>query len=447
LTVSQLSDDVLLEIFFFYLELDEKYYDEDTWYTLVHVCQRWRYLVFASPCRLRLRLYCTNERQVKRMLNIWPELPIIIYACCGASRLQGMTNIHAALKQRHRVCQFCIDLIPNSLLRKIAITKQLPALEELRLWSEDKNVPVLPDSFLEGSAPLLQDLWLSGIPFPSVPKLLSSASGLIDLYIWNIPPSGYISPEEIVASLCALTRLEAFSLGFRFPQPQVDQATLRPPLTHIVLPALVWLQFEGKSEYLEYIVSQIDAPRLGMVQIMFFNQPVFDTPRLRHFIGGIETFKSAHRATVDFSDDLIHGQVCVKLFRQSTTDGSDHRVPVLALRFSCIPLDWNLSSLARLCCSALPPLSTLEHLCFCDGQQYWHDSVESLQGLEFFRPFTSVKDLVLSTKIARLVAPAMGRLGADSATEVFPTLKNIFVEGLETCPRSHWTVCRCATAL
>jgi hypothetical protein len=94
--------------------------------------------------------------------------------------------------------------------------------------------------------------------------------------------------------------------------------------------------------------------------------------------------------------------------------------------------DLNLSSLARLYCSALPPLSTFEHLCICNDQQYWKDGLENDQVLEFFRPFTSVKDLVLSSKMARLVAPAIGRLTADSATEVFPALQNIFVEELQS---------------
>jgi hypothetical protein len=79
LTVSLLPDDVLLEMFVFYLDLDQESHDEDAWYTLAHVCQRWRYLVFASPRRSRLRLYCTDTRPVKRMLNIWPELPIVLY--------------------------------------------------------------------------------------------------------------------------------------------------------------------------------------------------------------------------------------------------------------------------------------------------------------------------------------------------------------------------------
>jgi hypothetical protein len=57
ITIDVLPDDALLEIFDFYMgrhrdrgfmyeELKKK---KDTWQTLVHVCRRWRTLVFGSP--------------------------------------------------------------------------------------------------------------------------------------------------------------------------------------------------------------------------------------------------------------------------------------------------------------------------------------------------------------------------------------------------------------
>jgi len=82
--IETLSDDVLLEIFALCLNEDEELDDEeieldpddawfrnDAWYVLVHVCQRWRYTVFASPRRLNLRLHCTRRRPVRSMLGIY----------------------------------------------------------------------------------------------------------------------------------------------------------------------------------------------------------------------------------------------------------------------------------------------------------------------------------------------------------------------------------------
>jgi hypothetical protein len=60
-TISMLSDDVLLEILDFFQKnhdpapppeaLPEAVWD---WHVLVHVCHKWRQVVFASPLRLHL---------------------------------------------------------------------------------------------------------------------------------------------------------------------------------------------------------------------------------------------------------------------------------------------------------------------------------------------------------------------------------------------------------
>src|SRR5579863_3633783 len=109
LTINVLPDDVLLEIFIYvarpqsqaYFNIKGPRYYETQWRTLVHVCRRWRYVVFASPRRLDLRLFCTNRRPVKKMLDIWPPFPIYIYAYQHIQPLplRGVTNIMAALKQ------------------------------------------------------------------------------------------------------------------------------------------------------------------------------------------------------------------------------------------------------------------------------------------------------------------------------------------------------------
>jgi len=70
-----LSDDVLLDIFDFYLDQAGRV---DAWHTLVHVCQQWRRVVFASPQRLNLRLLCTPKRQATMTLDVWPAIPIVI---------------------------------------------------------------------------------------------------------------------------------------------------------------------------------------------------------------------------------------------------------------------------------------------------------------------------------------------------------------------------------
>src|SRR5216683_7810720 len=95
-SINILPDDVLLEIFDLYMILPQRYpYDDeqvDAWHKLVHVCQRWRHVVFNSPRRLDLRLRCTDRTLVTNMLDIWPALPIVISAVCSLPA-SGVTNI------------------------------------------------------------------------------------------------------------------------------------------------------------------------------------------------------------------------------------------------------------------------------------------------------------------------------------------------------------------
>ena len=232
-TIDALPDNVLLETFEFYLGKDDTDYigdhKYDGWQTLVHVCRRWRCIVFASPRRLDLKLYCTPQRSVNsKTLDIWPAFPIVVYASRMNSG-EGVTNIFAALRHHSRVCKIYGYSIQNSLLKEFAaIDEPFPALTSLRLFSFGHNVPVLPDSFLGGSAPRLRLLSLEGIPYPSIGTLLLSTTNLVRLWLWNIPHSGHIAPEMIVPCLSMLPRLESLSLGFQYDLRPIEQADTRP---------------------------------------------------------------------------------------------------------------------------------------------------------------------------------------------------------------------------
>ena len=264
-------------------------FSEDAWHTLVHVCQRWRFVVLASPRRLDLHILCTNFNQVEKNLNIWPQLPIAIEAFVepdtdtdtdtDTSPLSGVTNIIAALKHRLRVNKIAIYGIPNSLLKEFGAMKSpFPALTELRLQSDEAYPLALPDSFLLGSAPRLRTLSLNGISFPALPKLFLSTSDLVELHLRHIPPSGYISPEALATSLSVLTRLKSLSLIHRSPPSWADRANPHPPLfTRVFLPSLTSFTFNGHSEYLERVVSQIEGPLLDYTCIIFSDQLAFDT--------------------------------------------------------------------------------------------------------------------------------------------------------------------------
>jgi len=216
--ICTLPDDVLLEIFSIHVGC-VAWPDEDAWHTLMHVCRRWRYIVFASPHCLKLQLRCMNKRSAQMMLDVWPAWPIAVEFRSGMSQPQVASNIITALNQRERIRKIDLSPIPNSLLRKITEIKEpLPMLTDLKLALNHDTELFLPDSFLGGSAPRLRSLHLIGIPFPALPKLLLSAAELVTLYITSIPHSSHTSPETIVTNLSTLTKLQGLSLGFQSSQ-------------------------------------------------------------------------------------------------------------------------------------------------------------------------------------------------------------------------------------
>ena len=282
MTFGALPDDVLLETFELYLGKDVldhiSGYNYDGWQTLVHVCRRWQCIVFASPRRLDLKLRCTHQQSVNsKALDIWPEFPIVIVAGGSTQFNDDATNtINAALRHHSRVCK--IDYrtwrFQDSFLKEFAaIDNPFPALTSLHLSSShEQNVPVLPDSFLGGSAPQLRSLELEGIPYPSIGKLLLSTTNLVRLYLWDIPHSGYIAPEAIVPCLSMLAKLGFLLLGFLHPRSRAHQTSRHPPpLTRVAFHNLTFFRFKGDAEYLEDILSQIETPVLKHGDFSFFN--------------------------------------------------------------------------------------------------------------------------------------------------------------------------------
>jgi hypothetical protein len=426
-----LPDDVLLEAFDVYVNenLEERdFYKKpmEKWQTLVHVCRRWRRLVFGSPRRLKLRLVCSPTTPARDTLDVWPPLPIFI-GCNDKEGEEAAGDISAVLERSDRVVKVDLFTLNNSDLEKTLAAMQVPfpELTDLLLYSDDVGtMSVIPDSFLGGSAPRLEGLSLYRIPFLGLPKLLLSATHLVRLYLVDIPHSGYISPEAMVTALSTLTSLENLWLEFKSPRSYPDQASRRPPpLTRSVLPALILFRFKGVSEYLEDFVTRIDTPELDMSYITFLNQIVFDTPQLIQFISRTPTLGTSEnlKARVVFED----GAASIKLSSQTYGDRK------LSVKIPCIELDWQVSSMEQVCTLCLPPLSTLEDLYVYelpDSQPVWQDNIENALWLELLQPFTAVKNLYLSEKIASRIMPALQELTRGRSTEVLPTLQNIFLE-------------------
>jgi hypothetical protein len=375
-----------------------------------------------------LELVCTARTPARDTLNVWPAFPLHVRASGDLG--EGVDNIIAVLERSDRVREIYLWNISTHLEKlSAAMQVQFPELTDLDLWWDGLGEVVLPDSFLGGSAPHLRYLSLNEISFPGLPKLLLSATHLVHLSLPNIPHSGYISPDVMLTVLSTLTCLEGLMLGFQSPRSRPDRATRPPPPSpRSALSVLTYFWFKGDSEYVDDLVAHIDTPQLHKLSITFFNQIIFDTPQLIRFVCRTPALKQIQEAHIFFGGRGLNRCATVNL--RSLTSGAD----LLNVGITCSDLDRQVSSVEQVCTSSLPPLSSLENLYIFGGTysgEYAQGYIGNALWLELLHPFRAVKNLYLSWEFVQRIVPALKELVGSRATEVLPTLQNIFLQVFE----------------
>ena len=151
-------------------------------------------------------------------------------------------------------------------------------------------------------------------------------------------------------------------------------------MTRAVLPSLTKFTFGGVSgEYLDDLMARIHLPQLDHVHLQFFHHPTFDVPKLPQIVHRIETFEPPFQAIVYFYDD--------------STDISFYRkFGCISLELQCTGLDNQLSWLNKICPQLVPFLSQTNFLELDHDAQ---DDQDSTLLLEFLRPFSAVKTLLI----------------------------------------------------
>jgi hypothetical protein len=436
--INVLPDDVLLQIFeWCRVDCNPPWSPFDPaldLHRLIHICRRWRQVIFSSPPCLAVYLLCTYRKPASKNLGFWPAFPIVIdyinYPGYNGKTLSpnDEDNVIAALKNPDRVRSLKLP-VTGLLLGKVASMTQekFPMLTQLWLSSKDEDVSVLPSAFLGGSAACLQEIHLEGIPFPTLPTFLSSATNLVVLYLHRIPYTGYISPEVMVANLATLTRLGDLSIEFESSASPPDQSDTRGEatlLTRVVLPALTSFEFRGASDYLENLVAQIDAPRLASTKISYFDQLVFQVPHLFRFAAQAQVLEPAHfkYAQVNFRGSHVY----IGLHSEQLESGRSH----FALRILCQRLDWQVPRLAEVLSQSSPLLSNVVHLSIgaYDLQSSWQDEMDHMAWLELLRQFTAVKALRVSAQLAGNVADSLKDATVEMVPEIMPVLRLLFLE-------------------
>ena len=431
-TIAMLPDGVLLEIFDFCRMDSSRYgitFRPSSWHSLVHVCQRWRRIMFASPSRLDLTLLCTYGTPVRKNLGCWPPLPIVVDYFTSWGRRGPTSNyeddIIAVLEQPDRIHRLKLNVTNTQLAMVVSMMQvPFPMLTDIFLSSNDQNVPVLPDAFLGGSAPQsLHQIYLEGVSFPALPTFLLSASNLVYLRLEDIPQNGYISPDAMAAGLAASLRLDSLWIWFK-PQTSRLEQRYPPPSNRVVLPSLVTLNFHGFSEYLELLLARIDTPRLHSFKITYFNQLNFHVSSLSQFIDRAENFEWARlrHARIRFNISSAY----IKL----DCEQGEHRISRFTLRVVCKGLDWQVSHLARILGQSRTLVSNVGHLSIDedDLQPGWQRDMDDADWLELLRPFTSVKMLHASEQLAKHIALALNDVSEELLADVLPSLNSLWLD-------------------
>jgi hypothetical protein len=411
-TADILPDDILLTIFSLYKEVYSS--DLSWWDPLVHVCRRWRQVIFASPLRLNLTLLCTSGTPTSESLDIWPPFPIAIHS----TYLDGLgdlinTNVKAALGHRDRVTEIRFDFLRGCNFSSLSrLLSPFPALTYLSLESE----LIVHSGFvlsLGGSAPSLRTLLLKRIPILDLPKLLRSATQLVTLQLYSVPAYPYIPPVMLATCFAVMPNLRQFGIEI-YASYLSDQ----PPLpTRVVLPSLTSFHFMGSSEYLEELLAQIDAPILQTFSVTFLDLDVH-TPQLLRFVNCAERLGPPIRVMAKFDFDTI-------LHLKFMPTGFE-------LAILCENSARQISSMAWSCRELLPLLARVERLdLYCDHILLFTESVDPWHWVELFQPFMNLQNLYVSRKMWPQLAPMMQDLTGERAAEVLPQLRTLFLEELE----------------
>ncbi|KAH8999859.1 hypothetical protein EDB86DRAFT_3075531 [Lactarius hatsudake] len=427
LTIEALPNEVLLEVFDCHrlLTLDSASSGLWEWHRLAHVCRNWRAIVFASPHRLDLRLVYTYAKPVRESVDCWPALPIVIWYPTERLVPEDEGNVVAALRYPDRICEINLT-VTRSLLAKsfVLLRAPFPALERLRLRSQDTmRSLILPTAFLGGAAPRLRDIHLDSTAFPMLPQVLLSAHELVSLRLDDIPNSGYISPEFFATGLSVTTRLEYLKISFL--PPILQRNTASSTRAHAVLPALTDFQFRGDVDYLENLVTKIDAPALERFTVTLFEQSRFNIPQLSKFIGRTRTLRSPHQTSIEVSEAEI---VVTHDFRLSSPSPSSGNFKLQVLYEE---EDLQMATLVHISRQLFASLASPEWLDVAASSDLfvWRDpgEADAVQWLEFLRLFPGVKKLEVSSTLASIIASAFEQV--TRTLDILPLLSELHIGG------------------
>ena len=393
------------------------------WYTLTHVCQRWKTIILGSASYLELSLVCTYGTHVADMLAHSPPLPIVVdyFRKDREITTNDEERIILALEQRDRVRRVRLLTSATCLQKFIAtMDEDYPVLEYLLIElpiEDDITILILPETL---QAPLLRRVRLNGFALPIRFPLLTTAVGLVALHLGMVHPSTYLHPNTLLQWISLPSQLETLVIHFIHSTPSRDlerQLTHTPIIAPVTLPNFHHFRFHGASTYLDALVHRIATPRPERLEFEFFNQLTFSVPRLQQFINTTENIRF-DSATFTFSD----GRVYTVIFLHGKAE-----IFTIGIVVFCWHLDWQISSVAQVSNSLSQMFSAVDRLTLVhevhNQSSEEHNEVDRTELRKLLRPFRNVKSFQIGRGLVKDISRCLLSEDGELPSEVLPELQ------------------------
>ena len=433
-SIHTLDDDSILHVFYLYRpffedkdNIEDWNYNARWWYGLVHVCRRWRNILFGSAIYLGLSLLCTYGTPVADMLALSPPLPLLIgyFGYYRGLTSEDEEGIILALKQHGRVRRIRLHRVVSIMQRlSLVMDEEFPILEYLHITRpnpHDDNMTILrfPESL---QAPCLRYLELQGCALPIGSRLLTTATGLVTLHLNMIHPSTYFHPNILPQWISLMPHLETliFRLELIILHPDIERRlTHTSIIAPITLPNLHCFEFQGFSAYLEALVYRITAPRLEQLSINISTMLTSSIPRLLQFTNTAENLRFDY-ARVSFFSKFV--EVAVNPYGETDVD-------VLLIMVNCWNFDGQVSSMAKISDSLGQIFSTVGHLSLqCQGHSSSsgeYDEAERTEWRKLLTPFSNVKTLQIQKALIKGLSRCLQLEDGELPLELLPELHEL----------------------
>ncbi|KAI0258226.1 hypothetical protein BC834DRAFT_847509 [Gloeopeniophorella convolvens] len=448
-TIPLLNDDVLLEIFEWYITCRPEYRyvrgkarSVFVLRELIHTCRRWRHLILRSAERFNVGLYCTYGTPVTDLLTRYPSLPIHLeYRALEDETLtpEDIEGILRAIREQSHRLQYVDINAPGHHVQQIlaAMDSYFPFLWHLYIMphGRDNQLPksanrpgafILPPAF---AAPRLTHLKLNEPRLLAEPKIFPHLPAIRELTLWNIPSVALLPPELLIDLLSTTPLLRGLDISFQFPGlPYRGIGTTpwhAPIKSTLGLPHLFSFYFHGAHEYFDDLASRISVLSLKYFSTTFFNRlpiPPGNSESLSYRFWK-PLVVDCRSVMVDFTQDSV--KATSRYEGGSMTERGVH----WTWKLNSSQFDWQVASAAEFFQSLAPELLQVNSLMLYFGFERkppeWLDVSEPEDWCDILRSFSNVKTLKVYWELRHDVSRSLMSNGVEASLDILPELRTI----------------------